>query len=44
VLKFLGQKTPVELQDADLDTFWQWAIRHWNPAAIPRTRTILPGL
>ena len=31
-LKFLGQNPPDELRDCNLDSFWQWAVTHWNPA------------
>ncbi len=38
VLKFLGQRPPAELCDADLDALWQWAITHWDAARLPRVR------
>jgi len=38
VLKFLGQRPPAELRDADLDALWQWAITHWDAARLPRVR------
>ena len=34
VLKFLGQKTPVDLADSSLDDIWRWAITHWDPSNI----------
>lgn len=36
-LRFLGQEPPAELLDSSLETFWQWAIVHWNPANITAT-------
>lgn len=36
-LRFLGQEPPDELLDSSLETFWQWAIVHWNPANITAT-------
>lgn len=36
-LKFLGQNPPEELLDSDLNTFWQWAIQHWNISDITST-------
>jgi glutamyl-Q tRNA(Asp) synthetase len=36
-LKFLGQSPPQELLGSDLNTFWQWAIQHWNPRNITST-------
>lgn len=36
-LRFLGQNPPDELLDSSLETFWQWAIAHWNPANITAT-------
>ena len=36
-LRFLGQEPPAELLDSSLETFWQWAIAHWNPANITAT-------
>lgn len=38
VLKFLGQRPPADLCDADLDALWQWAIIHWDTALLPRVR------
>lgn len=35
VLRFLGQQPPAELSTVPLDTFWSWAIAHWNVADIP---------
>lgn len=35
-LKHLGQQPPDELKTADLASFWQWAIEHWNISNIPR--------
>jgi len=36
-LRFLGQNPPDELLDGNLETFWQWAIAHWNPENITAT-------
>jgi glutamyl-Q tRNA(Asp) synthetase len=36
-LRFLGQNPPDELLDSNLETFWQWAVAHWNPANITAT-------
>ncbi len=36
-LRFLGQNPPGDLLDSGLETFWHWAIRHWNPANITAT-------
>ncbi|MBY0577828.1 MAG: tRNA glutamyl-Q(34) synthetase GluQRS [Burkholderiales bacterium] len=38
-LKFLGQAPPDELLDADIASFWKWAIMHWDSADIPKTTT-----
>lgn len=35
-LRFLGQSPPPELRRCSLDELWQWAISHWQLAAIPR--------
>ena len=40
VLAFLNQRPPTELAEENLDAVWQWALKHWNLAAIPRTRAI----
>ncbi len=40
VLNFLGQRPPNSLDDADLDVLWDWAIRHWDAALVPRVRQI----
>lgn len=37
VLQFLGQNPPAELARLPLPEFWDWAIRHWDLAAVPRT-------
>ncbi|WP_290648863.1 tRNA glutamyl-Q(34) synthetase GluQRS [Aquisalimonas sp.] len=29
-LKFLRQRPPAQLADADLDTLWHWALAHWD--------------
>jgi glutamyl-Q tRNA(Asp) synthetase len=33
-LKFLGQNPPKELAHAPVQTLWQWAFTHWDPARI----------
>lgn len=35
-LDFLGQQPPRDLQEADLDAFWDWAIRHWRLEQVPK--------
>ena len=45
-LKFLGQAPTSDLDDADLDSFWQWAIENWRVEAVPQRLAIpfpLPG-
>jgi glutamyl-Q tRNA(Asp) synthetase len=39
-LDFLGQSPAPELRDADLASLWRWALHHWDPTAVPRTRAI----
>ncbi|MDP2154923.1 MAG: tRNA glutamyl-Q(34) synthetase GluQRS [Sulfuricella sp.] len=41
VLAFLNQEPPEELKDADLDTFWKWAIAHWRADNLPVIRARL---
>lgn len=41
-LQFLGQNPPSELRRAALRELWQWAQRHWNPAAL-RGHAALPA-
>lgn len=38
-LSFLGQAPPAELEEADLDAFWRWAVAHWRADRIPARRT-----
>lgn len=40
VLAFLGQEPPPEFETADIDSFWQWALKHWRREAVPRCRTL----
>lgn len=40
-MQVLGQTVPRELHDADIDSFWQWAIQHWQPDIIPKHNNIL---
>ena len=37
-LHFLGQQPPQALQQASLNTLWDWATTHWQPSKIPRQR------
>lgn len=39
-LAFLGQDPPTALLEGELAALWAWAVRHWNPARIPRIRAI----
>lgn len=39
-LVFLAQDPPLELLEGTLLEFWQWAIDHWDPGRLPRTREI----
>lgn len=41
-LTFLGQLPPSELNEADLPSFWRWAIANWRADRIPG-RTSLPA-
>ena len=38
-LRFLRQNPPVELKRNALSDIWQWAIEHWNPAALTSVRS-----
>jgi glutamyl-Q tRNA(Asp) synthetase len=42
VLRLLGQIPPPELIDADIPSFWKWAIRNWRPERIPRKVLQIP--
>jgi glutamyl-Q tRNA(Asp) synthetase len=44
VFEFLGQRPPSELNDATLDELWQWAIKHWQLANVPRQDQRAPSL
>lgn len=44
VLHFLNQNPADELIDCDLDSFWQWAIQHWQPDLIPTKDQAVPEL
>ena len=35
-LQALGQQPPRELLESDLDSFWAWSIRNWNPCTLPQ--------
>jgi glutamyl-Q tRNA(Asp) synthetase len=39
-LRFLGQTAPDDLRDASPRELLVWAVTHWNPAAVPRERTM----
>ena len=34
-LRFLGQNPPQALLDSNLETFWRWAVQHWQTDRIP---------
>lgn len=40
-LRFLGQNVPKELSTADLAEVWDWALAHWQLAAIPNQRQLV---
>lgn len=40
VLAFLGQEAPAALESATLDELWGFAIARWDPARVPRRRTL----
>ena len=44
VLSFLNQTPPREIIDADLDSFWQWAISNWQLIHVPRVNQPAPLL
>lgn len=39
-LRALGQALPAELDGASCEQLLAWGIQHWNPASIPRSRTL----
>lgn len=39
-LDFLGQNPPDELLDADIPSFWNWAIANWDMGKVPKTKMI----
>lgn len=39
VLRFLGQDPPGALADESPAAILAWSVRHWNPGAVPGTRT-----
>ena len=41
VLAFLNQQLPGSVEDASLEEFWQWAIKHWDTGSLPATRSIM---
>lgn len=38
VLVFLNQSPPGELREADLESFWKWAVAHWRADRLPPVR------
>lgn len=38
-MAFLGQGPPPELRHASLTAFWDWALKNWDLARVPRVRT-----
>lgn len=40
VMEYLGQAPPAQLRRAPLAEFWRWALAHWDPAHIPRRRSL----
>lgn len=40
VLEFLGQAPPDDLMDADITSFWKWAVAAWNRENVPKTKSI----
>lgn len=40
-LDFLGQEPPVELREAGVAAFWQWAISHWRQDRVPACLAVL---
>jgi glutamyl-Q tRNA(Asp) synthetase len=42
-LGFLGQEVSTEATQGSIEDFWRWAVAHWNPEAVPRSRTIATG-
>lgn len=40
-LQFLGQQPPRELQNADLESIWDWAFAHWALDNVPKAQTQL---
>ncbi len=44
VLRFLNQNPAREIIDCDLDSFWQWAIQHWQLHKISKSDQQTPDL
>lgn len=38
-LSFLGQQPPIELCGSSVAELWQWALRNWSLARVPRQKT-----
>ena len=39
-MRFLGQRVPEGLEDAQLGDFWDWALPNWESERIPNSRLI----
>ena len=39
-LQDLGQHTPNKLAEENLETIWEWAVKHWNTTKIPKSQSI----
>jgi glutamyl-Q tRNA(Asp) synthetase len=39
-LRFLGQNPPPRLAKASRESFWEWAVLHWDGKKIPRARAL----
>ena len=39
-LNFLGQKTPIDIEQYEIQDIWSWAIQHWNIETISNEKTI----
>ena len=38
-LRFLGHEVPSEVESSGVSTIWDWAVRNWSIARVPRVRT-----
>jgi glutamyl-Q tRNA(Asp) synthetase len=39
-LRFLGQAPPIEMERSSRQQVWEWALLHWQPQHIPKSRTL----